>query len=57
VRAAKDKLDKIEYPYDAYWTKTGLECGFDAAKTYDEVMVETLMVAPDWTEYWGMYGA
>jgi hypothetical protein len=34
-----------------------LECGFDAAKTYDEVMVETLMVAPDWTEYWGMYGA
>jgi hypothetical protein len=49
VRAAKDELDRVGYSYDAYWMKPGLECGFDAAKTLDEVMVDQLMLAPDWS--------
>lgn len=40
VRAAKDFLNEVGYAYDAYWMKPGIECGFDAAKTLDEVMVE-----------------
>jgi hypothetical protein len=42
VRAAKDKLDLIEYPYDTFWMKPGLSCGFDTALTLDEVMVAKL---------------
>jgi hypothetical protein len=40
VRKAKDFLDVIEYAYDTNWVKPGLECGFDTAKTLDEVMVD-----------------
>ena len=40
VRKAKDFLDKINYPYDTKWIKSGLECGFDTAKTLDEMMVD-----------------
>jgi hypothetical protein len=48
VRAAKDKLDIVGYSYDLSWVKPGLDCGFDAAKTLDEVMVDKFMSQPDW---------
>lgn len=53
VRAAKDKLDTINYNYDN-WVKTGLECGFDAAKTLDEVMIGIFETVPDWNVYGGL---
>lgn len=42
VRAAKDKLDEIGYDYGTLWVKPGLRCGFDAAKTLDEIMIDLL---------------
>ena len=51
VRAAKDKLDEIGYDYGSMWVKTGLSCGFDAAKTLDEVMIAIFETAPDWNVY------
>ena len=47
VRKAKDTLNEIGYSYDAYWMKPGLECGFDSAKTLDEIMMETYIEVPD----------
>jgi hypothetical protein len=41
VRKAKDYLDLIAYPYGTQWVKPGLSCGFDTAKTLDEIMNET----------------
>lgn len=54
VRKAKDKLNYIHYPYDAYWVKPGLQCGFDAAKTLDEMMVDIIQAEPDWSAYGGI---
>ena len=54
VRKAKDFLNEIEYPYDTHWVKTGLECGFDTAKTLDEVMVELFTETPDLSQYGGV---
>lgn len=51
VRAAKDKLDTINYDYGNLWVKTGLSCGFDAAKTLDEVMIDIFKTAPEWNVY------
>ena len=54
VRKAKDFLDIIEYPYFTNWVKPGLECGFDTAKTLDEVMVEQFLELPDLSQYGGV---
>jgi hypothetical protein len=51
VRAAKDKLDEIRYDYTQSWVKSGLKCGFDAAKTLDEVMIGKFNSEPDWNKY------
>jgi hypothetical protein len=51
VRKAKDKLETIDYDYASYWVKSGLFCGFDAAKTLDEVMLTTFTTDPDWELY------
>jgi hypothetical protein len=44
----------VGYPYDAYWMKPGLDCGFDAAKTLDEVMAETFQTTIDFAAYGGV---
>lgn len=54
VRKSKDVLNEIGYEYDGYWMKPGLDCGFDAAKTLDELMVDNLMESPDWAAYGGI---
>ena len=51
VRAAKDALDIINYDYGNNWVKTGIKCGFDAAKTLDEVMIDIFETPPDWNVY------
>jgi len=57
VRSAKDYLDEIGYPYDANWVKPGIECGFDTAKTLDEVMVDIFKEIPDFSIYGGIQKA
>lgn len=42
VRAAKDTLDNINYDYGNLWLNKGEMCGFEAAKTLDEVMISIL---------------
>ena len=52
VKAAKDFLKEYtDYHYAWNWIKTGLECGFDAAPTYEELMIDLLSREPLWSDY------
>ena len=50
VKASKDFLKAREFNYDN-WKKPGVDCGYDAALTLDEVMVEVLDKEPWWPHY------
>ena len=39
VKAAKDKMDEINYDYNTYWLNVGAECGYGTAMTLDEIMI------------------
>lgn len=51
VKAAKDKLKEIDYNAGEKWVKTGIQCGFDAALTPDEVMLSVFEHQPLWSDY------
>lgn len=52
VTSAKDKLYEIGYPYNQQWVKAGEKCGWDAALTWDEQMVASIMAQnPTWDDY------
>jgi hypothetical protein len=51
VAKSKEKLDEIGYDYVNYWVKSGTTCGFDAAPTYDEIMISVFDRAPYWNDY------
>ena len=50
VKASKDYLKAREFNYDN-WKKPGVDCGYDAALTLDEVMVRVLDKEPWWPHY------
>ena len=51
VRAAKNFLQGIEYPFGTNWVKPGIDCGFDASLTLDEVMMAVFEHEPWWPHY------
>jgi len=50
VKKTKDFLKAREFNYDN-WKKPGVDCGYDAALTLDEVMVRVLDKEPWWPHY------
>lgn len=51
VEQAKDKLSEIGYDWGRWWVKPSVECGFDAAPTSEEYMIEVFQTEPSWNRY------
>jgi hypothetical protein len=54
IKAAKDYMrfnDKVFYNTVSSWVKSGLSCGFDAAPTHEELMVQVFARQPLWSDY------
>lgn len=51
VLVSKKKLTSISYPWSASWAKAGLDCGFDALPTNDEIFIKKLEGKPDFLSY------
>jgi hypothetical protein len=52
IKAAKDFLNEYtDYQFAWNWEKTGKECGYDAAPTYEELMIDLLSRQPLWSDY------
>jgi hypothetical protein len=53
VKKAKDLMKAIDYPYGTDWMKPGVDCGYDAALTLDEIMMKVFDHEPWWPDYKG----
>lgn len=56
IKAAKDYMryhvePAISYNTATSWVKSGLKCGFDAAPTHEELMINLLARQPLWSDY------
>lgn len=51
VTMAKTRMEDMNYDFNFWWIKSGLECGFDAAPTSDEIMITIFNTEPNWSNY------
>ena len=51
VEKAKDILTDVGYDWGTWWVKPSVECGFDAAPTNEEYMIEVFSTEPSWERY------
>ena len=48
---AKQALSDLDYDYNTNWMDPGSTCGFQAAPTYDELMISVFEHEPLWEDY------
>jgi hypothetical protein len=53
VTQAKARMEDMNYDYNFWWVKSGITCGFDAAPTFDEIIIKVLSTEPNWNNYEG----
>ena len=51
VKEAKSLLNSLEYDYIDLWVDPGISCGWEAAPTFDELMIEVMSREPLWSDY------
>jgi hypothetical protein len=52
IKAAKDFIKtNTTYFHGTSWKKTGIKCGYDAAPTYEELMLQVFARQPYWSDY------
>ena len=44
-------LNSLGYEYNQHWLDPGASCGFEAAPTYEELMISVLEREPYWMDY------